>query len=57
MMKMNNERLDSLIKYLNILSQLNGRYHDEIRVAIAAIESELGIKTVEQKKEILSNNR
>lgn len=56
-MKMNNERLDSLIKYLNILSQLNGRYHDEIRVAIAAIESELGIKTVEQKKEILSNNR
>jgi len=37
------DRLKSLIEYVRVLSNLQGNYHNEIRIAIAAIEKELGI--------------
>lgn len=50
---MNEGRLKFLIEYLKILSEVPGKYHEEIKVAIAAIENELGIKTKEQRNKIL----
>lgn len=38
-----NDRLKYLVEYIRVLSSLKGNYHNEIKVAIGAIEEELGI--------------
>ena len=48
------DRLRSLIDYVKVLSNLQGNYHNEIKIAIAAIEKELGISRAYRDEVIIN---
>ena len=57
MMKMEErDRLKYLVEYIRILSSLKGNYHNEIKIAISAIEKEFGI-TLTYKNNIDVNTK